>query len=231
MPRRIRMYLPEIPAHVVQRGNNSEICFFTDDDYKFYLECLKEGLARYHVQLHAYSLMPSCVHLLMSPDDEAGISRVMQHMGRFYVRYVNKTYKRTGALWEGRHKSSLIDADNYLLTCYRYIELAPVFAHMVEKIDEYKWSSYRNHAWGKYNSLITDHACYAKLGNSPQQRQLIYRESFKRYANVDDTYQIRECLDYNFPLGDERFIKRVECALGKSLGHMQRGRPLLEPGI
>ncbi|WP_205895794.1 transposase [Pseudomonas leptonychotis] len=101
MPRKQRMYLPGVPAHVVQRGNNREACFFQDEDYQFYLAVLGDALRRYRVQLHAYVLMTNHVHLLMTPTDESGISRVMQHLGRMYVLYVNRTYRRSGTLWEG----------------------------------------------------------------------------------------------------------------------------------
>ena len=142
MPRKPRSYLPGVPAHVVQRGNNRNACFFADEDYLFYRECLSEGLRRYEVRLHAYVLMTNHVHLLLTPSDETGISCLLQHVGRLYVLYINKTYRRSGTLWEGRHKASLVDAENYLLACYRYIEMNPVAARMVEAPDQYQWSSY-----------------------------------------------------------------------------------------
>ncbi len=104
MPRKPRMYLPGVPAHIVQRGNNRDACFFSDDDYLYYLEVLGQGLRRYGVNLHAYCLMTNHVHLLMTPKDKVGISRVMQHLGRLYVLYINRTYRRSGTLWEGRQR-------------------------------------------------------------------------------------------------------------------------------
>ena len=145
MPRKQRMYLPGVPAHVVQRGNNRDACFFHEDDYRYYLAVLADELKRYRVSLHAYVLMTNHVHLLMTPTDETGISRVMQHVGRTYVLYINRTYRRTGTLWEGRHKASLVNAAEYLLSCYRDIELNPVRAGMVETPEAYPWSSY---CWG-----------------------------------------------------------------------------------
>ena len=114
MPRKPRMYLPDVPAHMVQRGNNRNACFFAQEDYGYYLEVLGEALSRYRVQLHAYTLMTNHVHLLMTPEDADGISRVMKQVGRMYVQYINRTYKRSGTLWEGRHKASLIDAEGCL---------------------------------------------------------------------------------------------------------------------
>lgn len=175
MPRKPRMYLAGIPAHIVQRGNNRDTCFFSDDDYLFYSDVLGQGLRRYHVKLHAYCLMTNHVHLLMTPEDEFSISHVMQHIGRRYVQYINKTYRRSGTLWEGRHKASLVDADNYLLKCYRYIEMNPVVASMVETPERYRWSSYGWHAWGRSNEIIKDHVLYEQLGCTSDIKQQAYR--------------------------------------------------------
>ncbi len=146
MPRKPRMYLPGVPCHVIQRGNNQQACFFTEQGYHFYLECLTDACHRYGVSVAAYVLMTNHVHLLMTPEEKDGISRVMQSLGRRYVQYVNKACRRSGTLWEGRHKASLIDAEDYLLRCYRYIEFNPVAAGMVEHPADYPWSSYRHNA-------------------------------------------------------------------------------------
>ena len=119
MPRKTRMYLPGIPAHIVQRGNNRDACFFANNDYTVYKAALAEGLRRYGGVLHAYCLMTNHVHLLMTPSESDSISRIIQHVGRQYVKYINKNYRRSGTLWEGRHKGSLVDAEAYLLACYR----------------------------------------------------------------------------------------------------------------
>jgi putative transposase len=154
------MYAPRVPAHMVQRSNNRNACFFCDDDYQHYKTLLLQSTKRYGAELHAYCLMTNHVHLLLTPLAEDSISRVLQHVGRQYVQYINKTYKRTGTLWEGRHKSSLIDAENYLLTCYRYIGLNPVAANIVIQPQDYQWSSYNANAWGKSELLITPHKIY-----------------------------------------------------------------------
>lgn len=229
MPRKPRMYLPGIPAHVVQRGNNRDSCFFADEDYQFYLEVLSEGCRRYDVQLHAYCLMTNHVHLLMSQTQESrGISNVMQHIGRLYVAYINKTYRRSGTLWEGRYKASLVDADRYLLTCMRYIELNPVAANMVASPDQYRWSSYRHHAWGEVKKPISDHVLYLQLGAEESARQQAYRELFKYQIPEVNLHEIREALSYNYPLGNDRFREQVEKALGRQLGYKERGRPRIE---
>ena len=225
MARKPRMYLPGIPAHVAQRGNNRAVCFFCDDDYLFYLELLRQGLNRFGVYLHAYVLMTNHVHLLMTPERENSISRLMQHLGRNYVRYINKHYRRSGTLWEGRHKGSLVDVDTYLLTSYRYIEMNPVAAGMVTTPDEYRWSSYRYHAFGTPNRLITDHPVFDALGQYEQQRQHAYRELFRSQIPERDIHHLRECLACNFPLGNDRFRQEIETILARRVGHPRRGRP------
>jgi putative transposase len=140
MPRKPRHFLANVPCHIISRGNNHNVCFFADDDYLFYLECLNDACLKYAVSVHAYVLMTNHVHLLMTPSELISIPKVMQSVGRRYVQYINKTYRRTGTLWEGRYKASIIDAEAYLLACYRYIELNPVRASMVEHPIDYPWS-------------------------------------------------------------------------------------------
>ncbi len=148
MPRKVRVYLAGMPCHVIQRGNNRQVCFYADEDYLFYKECLLDACKRYHVVTHAYVLMTNHVHLLMTPEDADGISAVMQSVGRRYVQYINKMYCRSGTLWEGRYKASIVSAEDYLLACYRYIEMNPVVASMVEHPGDYRWSSYRANSAG-----------------------------------------------------------------------------------
>jgi REP-associated tyrosine transposase len=142
IPRKARMFLPDVPCHVVSRGNNRDACFYTDDDYLFYLECLSDACKKHRVSVHVYVLMTNHAHLLLTPRRDLGISNVMPSIGRRYVHYINKTYKRSGTLWEGRYKASLVDAENFLLACYRYIELNPVRVSMVEHPADYRWSGY-----------------------------------------------------------------------------------------
>ena len=225
MPRKTRMYLPGIPVHVVQRGNNRAACFFSDDDYLYYKEVLAEGLRRYSASLHAYCLMTNHVHLLVTPAYEDSISRVIQHVGRQYVQFVNKRYKRSGTLWEGRHKGSLIDAEPYLLTCYRYIELNPVTASMVSTPDEYRWSSYHANGHGKTDVLVSEHPIYMALSANATQRRRYYRELFCSRIDTDDVHAIREACSANQILGKSRFRSEIEQALGRKPGYRKRGRP------
>ncbi len=157
MPRKQRFFLAGVPAHLVQRGNNRQAVFYDDSDYRAYLGWLVEGAQRYGCAIHAYVLMTNHVHLLLTPRDRDSISRLLQYVGRRYVAYVNHRYGRTGTLWEGRFKASVIDASEYLLRCYRYIELNPVRAGMVDSPRGYRWSSYRANAQGAADPAVSPH--------------------------------------------------------------------------
>ena len=225
MPRKPRMYVPGMPAHVVQRGNNRRPTFFDDQDYDYYLEVLSKGLVRYRADLHAYALMTNPVHMLITPGREDSIARVFQHVGRLYVLYVNKKYRRTGSLWEGRYKCSLVDADKYLLTCYRYIELNPVVAGMVEKPEEYRWSSYLVNGVGMRSQLIQPHDIYLGLGDEIESRCRRYRELFETEIADESVHKIRKALKFNYPLGNDKFRQEIENYLGRTIGKMEGGRP------
>lgn len=146
MARRPRLYIPGVAHHVIQRGNNREACFYEEADYTKYLSHLKEVAEQFSVAIHAFVLMTNHVHLLVTPNDERALGKMMQALGRRYVQYFNLKYFRTGTLWEGRYKSTLVESERYLLTVYRYIELNPVRAYMVSHASEYPWSSYRFNA-------------------------------------------------------------------------------------
>ena len=225
MPRRSRMYAANIPYHVVQRGNNREACFFDIDDYQFYLDVLSDLLLRYEVALHAYVLITNHVHLLMTPSCSDGISQLTKVLGSRYAQYINKTYNRSGTLWEGRHKSSAVDSENYLLKYYRYIELNPVAANMVTRPEEYRWSSYGVNAWADDTKLITYHDEYLSLGTSIAERIYAYRELFRCELSEEDLHSIRKSCHYCQPLGSEHFCIQIERKSGVKLGYMKRGRP------
>jgi putative transposase len=210
------MYVPGIPVHVVQRGHNRMACFFSDDDYLFYKEALSEGIRRYGASLHAYCLMTNHIHLLMTPFERDSIQRVLQHLGRQYVQYINKTYRRSGSLWEGRHKGSMIIDELYLLRCYRYIELNPVTACMVNKPEEYPWSSFHCNALNNVDNLIHRHDEYMKLGSSDDARCFAYRELFKVPLCDHDVHDIRSSLDRNQWLAQSRFSEQIDDAFKRA---------------
>ncbi len=226
MPRKPRMYLPEIPCHIIQRGNNRSACFYADKDYRFYLQCLKDAVAEHDVAVHAYVLMTNHVHLLMTPTSTMGISRVMQSIGRRYVQYINRTYKRSGTLWEDRHKASIIHAEEYLFTCSRYIEMNPVRAGMVARPGAYHWSSHQCNAWGNDDPVISNHPLYEQLDCDKQARLKRYRELFAIELNNKQLHCIRNAADFSMPLGNDRFKCEIELALSRKIGHARRGRPV-----
>lgn len=225
MPRKARAYLPGIACHVIQRGNNRDACFYCEQDYRYYLELLFKNCRRYRVALHAYVLMTNHTHLLLTPVDSVGISRVMQSLGRNYVQYINKNYRRTGTLWEGRHKASLVDSERYVLACYRYIELNPVRACVVQHPAEYVWSSFGVNALGDDCGELIVHPAYLALGANEQERQRGYLQLFSTELDEVVLQKIRRAASCSMPLGDSRFQAQVEAALQRSLGQMQRGRP------
>ena len=225
MPRKGRMYAEGIPCHVIQRGNNRQVCFYAEEDYQCYLEFLGEACARYKVKLHAYVLMTNHVHMPLTPEDAAGVSTVMQSLGRRYVQYINKTYRRSGTLWEGRHKASLVDAAQYLLACHRYIEMNPVAAGMVEHPADYRWSSYSANAGYKHSKFISPHDVYTGLADGLENRTKKYRELFSSALPKDMLHQIRAAAEFSVPLGNSRFKAEVEEMLGRKVGYAKRGRP------
>ena len=212
MPRKPRFQLPGIPQHIIQRGNNRDPCFYSEEDYTRYLEDLKDALDRNNCALHAYVLMTNHVHLLVTPFTDHGISHMMQDLGRKYVQYINHTYKRSGTLWEGRYKSSLIDSEAYLLTCMRYIELNPVRASMVTHPADYKWSSYRFNTQGEDNPILTSHPHYIALDAKDTDRLHAYRELFRNHMDNDTLHDIREALNQELVLGrDGKRCRRDVC--------------------
>ncbi|HEY5799557.1 MAG TPA: transposase, partial [Burkholderiaceae bacterium] len=174
MARLPRLVVPNQPHHIIQRGNNRQAIFVDKDDYLTYLELLAGAIQEYKVAIHAYVLMPNHVHLLATPGDATGLARMMQWMGRRYVPYFNWKYKRLGGLYEGRYRTSIIDTEQYFMTCSRYIEQNPVRAGLASDLLAYPWSSYAHHIGMKTDPLITDHKLYWALGNTPFQREASY---------------------------------------------------------
>jgi putative transposase len=229
MPRRARIQIDNIPLHIVQRGHNREPCFFSADDYSGYLHWLGEALTEIECALHAYVLMTNHVHLLLTPRKAAAVPRLLMSLGRRYVQYVNRTYRRTGTLWDSRYKSSLVQAETYLLACQRYIEMNPVRAAMVEDPAHYRWTSYRSHALGQPNMRLTPHPLYLALGRSEHERQIAYRALFRPQldrAAIDD---IRLALNQSQPLGNARFLAKIEKVTGMRREVRPRGRPRAQP--
>ncbi len=214
-----------MPVHVVQRGHSREPVFFEDTDYLAYLRWLKEAADRYKVDIHAYALMTNHIHILATADDKDGITRMMQYVGRYYVPYINHTYGTSGSIWEGRYKASLINDEEYLLTCMRYIELNPVRADMARSPAHYRWSSYRCNGQGKVDDLVSSHAIYKALGRTRSNRIEAYKSLFKVHLDNEALESIRAAWQTGTPLGNEHFLQKIENKLKCKVGQARRGRP------
>ena len=225
MARLPRFFVPGYPLHVIQRGNNREAVFGDEADYHAYAEWLGEAARRHGCAIHAYVLMTNHVHVLLTPEQPSSIPKTFQSLGRRYVQYVNATYGRTGTLWEGRYRATLIDSDAYLITCCRYIELNPVRAEMVAHPREYPWSSYHFHARGHADPLLTPHALYQQLGRTAVTRQQAYRELFRHHLSGETLDEIREATNKAWVLGNERFKARLIKKTDRRVAPLPRGRP------
>jgi putative transposase len=229
MPRLPRLKLPDTPLHIIQRGNNRSACFGSDEDYRFYLDHLVEVSAKVGVAVHAYALMTNHVHLLVTPQDAEGASQLMKRLGQRYVQYFNRTYQRTGTLWEGRFRSCVVGEEAYFLGCQRYIEMNPVRAGMVAHPGEYRWSSYGANAQGDESSLIRSHAVYGGLGLTDEERQAAYRELFRYELDPGLVDEIRRATHGGLVLGSERFAQEVALLAGRRTRRGRAGRPFKQP--
>ena len=223
MARLKRLYMRGCAQHIIQRGNNRSACFFAEGDYKYYLHLLEESSRKYKVSIHAFVLMTNHVHLLATPDSEFSVSRMMQSIGRSYVQYINYTYERTGTLWEGRYKSTLVDSDSYCLVVSRYIELNPVRAKMVEHPAEYPWSSYQSNGLGKGIELLTAHSLYLGLGKTKAERLKNYNDLFKSHIPSKTIHDLREATNKGWVVGSEKFLVEVREACGRAAQKRMRG--------
>jgi len=197
-----------------------------DLDYLEYLCCLKQAADSCGCKIHAYVLMTNHVHLLLTPERSDSVGRLFQGLGRHYVRYVNKTYQRHGSLWDGCYKCNVIESEEYLLSCMRYIELNPVRAGMVDHPAKYRWPSFAANALGVSNAVLTAQAEYVALGHSPADCLAAYRGLFDGEMDSDKLVLLRDSLQTGTPLGNKRFREQIESALNRKVGHCRRGRPV-----
>ena len=225
MPRRARIAVPGIPWHIIQRGNNRSACFYAEEDYVYYLNALSEQARKYHCAIHAYVLMTNHVHLLITPEHKNSAALLMKHLGQRYAQYINRTYRRSGTLWEGRFKSCLAQDEAYVLTCYRYIELNPVRANIVRHPRDYRWSSYPGNADGIPNRVLTPQAEYLRLGSMEMNRQAAYRALFAAHLDPEDVKAIRNATNGNYVLGDSRFQAEIAEMLKRRVVPGLGGRP------
>ncbi len=224
MARKRRCLPVGMPAHIIQRGVNKQICFAADADMAAYANWLYEGSLKFGVSVHAWTFMSNHVHLLLTPQQENAISKCMQFLGRYYVRYFNHRYKRTGTLFEDRYRSHPVQTREYFMVCSQYIELNPVRAGMVTDPAEYKWSSYMAQAHGRRVKMWTPHAEYEALGSTEKARQIAYRRFFQQELGSDLVNQIKNAQRTGFVLGTPAFRKQFEELTGHPQSNRKRGR-------
>ncbi|HEY5898250.1 MAG TPA: transposase [Burkholderiales bacterium] len=217
--------LAGVPVHVVHRGNNRQPCFYSDEDRRFYLFHLRRLLPASQCELHAYCLMTNHVHLLLTARAATGCARLMQRLSQLHTQYVNRNYGRTGSLWEGRFRSSLVQSERYVLTCYRYVEMNPVRAGLCATPLKYEWSSHRTNIGGTDDGLVTPHPDFQRLGPTSASRRWAYEQLFAARDEAMQIDEIRKAVNGNFVLGDERFRRTLARALGRRVEPCKAGRP------
>jgi putative transposase len=195
------------------------------------LELLFEHSRAQKVDIHAYVLMDNHLHLLLTPQVDQGLPKMMQAVGRSYVQAFNKSQARTGTLWEGRYRSTLIQTDRYLLACMAYIDLNPVRAHLVAQPEDYVWSSHAHHIGRHVDRLITPHALYWALGNTPFAREAAYAELVRAGIDADQRGALTDATLSGWALGDADFLANLQTQTQRRLEKSKAGRPLKRPNV
>ena len=225
MARLPRLTVTGYPHHVILRGNNRQDIFRSAADYQLMLDLLFEHSRAQQVELHAYVLMTNHLHLLLTPKQEQGLPKMMQAVGRTYVRRFNQTYARTGTLWEGRYRSTLIQTERYLMACMVYIDLNPVRAGMVGQAADYPWSSHRHYAGLRQDNGLTPHALYWELGNTPFAREAAYAELVQAGVTSDQQGALTDATLSGWALGDDAFRTQLQGETTRRLSKSKAGRP------
>ncbi len=225
MSRKLRLFVTDMPYHVIQRGNNKNPIFFSDSDRLCFLNMLLEAKNKHPCFIYGYCLMSNHFHLLIQPKEKDNISLFMKLLGAKYVHYVNKTHNRTGTLWEGRFKCSLIDGETYFLTCLHYIEMNPVRSEIANSPELYYWSSHRFRAFGAESRILDFDSWYDGLGFDKQTRQFNYRQLFQ-FSTLGQSYEfIREMTNKGGIVGTDSFKERIERILHREIIFREPGRP------
>jgi len=225
MARLPRLTVPGHPHHVIQRGNNRQEVFRDAADCERFLALLGDLASAHRVAVHAYVLMPNHVHLLMTPAEGSALSRLMQALGRSYVTWFNRRHSRTGTLWEGRFRASVVESERYLFACSRYIEMNPVRAGLVSDPAQYRWSSHAHHVGLRPEALIEEHPLIWSLGNTPFARQAAYRQLFEQSANVAEVDTLRAAIQGGWVVGSTAFGEAIAAQIKRRPLRKARGRP------
>ena len=225
MARLPRLTLAGYPHHVIQRGNNRQAIFKTTADYQYLLNLLEESAKKFGVDVHAYVLMTNHFHLLATPQTDTGLPLMMQAVGRSYVRYFNNLQVRTGSLWEGRYRSTLIQTDRYLLACMAYIDLNPVRAGMVAVAADYPWSSHGFYVGTRSDGMVTPHALFWDLANTPFGREAAYAELVQAGVTADQQAALTKSALAGWALGGVDFVEDLQKKTERRVNKVKAGRP------
>lgn len=225
MARLPRLVLPCQPHHIIQRGNNRQSIFVDDKDRQHFLDILRECALTHQLAIHAYVLMDNHVHLLATPQQTDGLSRMMQSLGRRYVGWFNQRHGRSGTLWEGRFRAALIEGERHLLACARYIELNPLRAGMLVEAGSFAWSSCAHHLGRRRDPLVTEHPMYWALGNTPFEREAAYRELLEQGLSDEEVGALTASALKGWPLGSAGFLQGLAAQVDRPMAPRSRGRP------
>jgi putative transposase len=226
MARLPRLTLPGYPHHIIQRGNNRQPIFAANADYQVLLDLLDENARKFEVAIHAYVLMTNHFHLLATPQTADGLPQMMQAVGRRYVRYFNDRQKRSGTLWEGRYRSTLIQTDRYLLACMAYIDLNPVRAGLVAQARDYPWSSHPHFIGQHLDKLVTPHPLYWELGNTPFAREAAYADWVQAGISSVQQQALTDAALSGWALGEPDFVADLQKRTARRVAKSSAGRPL-----
>lgn len=226
MARLPRLTVPGYPHHIIQRGNNRQPIFSSAADYEMLLAVLDEHARKAGVAIHSYVLMSNHFHLLATPDTAVGIPEMMQSVGRRYVRYFNQSQARTGTLWEGRYRSTLIQAERHLLACMVYIDLNPVRAGIAEAAGDYPWSSYAHYVGRRSDRLVTPHPIYWELGNTPFAREAAYATLVSAGISPAQQVAVTDSVLRGWALGDPDYVADLQKRTARRVTIARAGRPI-----
>jgi len=231
MARLPRLTLPGFPHHVIQRGNNRQAIFQAVSDYQTLLGLLVENAIKFDVQIHAYVLMSNQFHLLVTPQTDDGLPHLMQAVGRSYVRHFNGAQKRSGTLWEGRYKSTLIQTDRYLLACMAYIDLNPVRAGLLAQAGDYPWSSFGHYTGQRLDKFITPHPLVWELGNTPFAREAAYAELVQAGIGSVQQQALTDSALRGWALGEPDFVADLQKRTERRVSKATAGRPVADKKV
>ncbi len=225
MARLPRLSLPGYPHHIIQRGNNRQAIATSAADYQTLLALIEDKARKFAVAIHAYVLMDQHFHLLATPETADGLPQLMQAIGRRYVRYFNDSQGRTGTLWEGRYRSTVIQPDRYLLACMAYIDLNPVRHGLVAQARDYPWSSHGHYAGLRVDRLVTPHPLFWTLGNTPFAREAAYADRVHDGVSPDQQQALMQSTLSGWALGDSAFIADLQTQTQRRVSKVPAGRP------